>query len=128
MPRNHAGVPALAHGTRLQGFQELMRRQIENILLVSSLYDSFILSEDGQLGETVLGKFLDLNLRHTPGLTRVPSGREALALATDKDRYNLIITSMHVGDMDALTLARRVKEAGLDTPVILLAYDSRELN
>jgi hypothetical protein len=34
---------------------------------------------------------------------------------------------MHVGDMNALTLARLVKEAGLKTPVVLLAYDSREL-
>ncbi len=128
MPESQSGTPTLAHGTRLQGFQELMRRQVNNILLVSSLYDSFILSEDGQLGEMMLGNFLDLNLRHTPGVTRVPSGEQALALALDKDRYNLIITSMHVGDMDALSLARKVKEAGLETPVILLAYDSQELD
>jgi CheY-like chemotaxis protein len=128
MSQVRSGPPALALGTRLQGFQELMLHKVENILLVSSLYDSFILSEDGQLSETVLGKFLDLNLRHTPGLTRVSSGAEALALAEDRERFNLIITSMNVGDMDALTLARRVKEAGLPTPVVLLAYDNRELN
>lgn len=104
-----------------------MRRRVENILLVSSLYDSFILAEDGQLNELILGEFLDLNLRHTPGLTRVSSGAEALDLASRERQYNLIITSLHVGDMDALELARRVRSAGIEIPVIVLAYDSREL-
>jgi len=58
---------------------------------------------------------------------RVSSGAEALDLARDTTRYNLVITSMHVGDMDAATLARRLKDAGIETPVVLLAYDSREL-
>ena len=34
---------------------------------------------------------------------------------------------MHVGDMDALALARGMREAGLAVPVVLLAYDGREL-
>jgi CheY-like chemotaxis protein len=118
---------ALALWARAQGFQSLMQRRVENILLVSSLYDSFILAEDGQLNELILSEFLELNLRHTPRLTRVSSGAGALALAREEPRYNLIISSMHLGDMDALALARKVREAGLDVPVILLAYDSREL-
>ncbi len=122
------GVGMLAQGAPVHGFQDLMRRRVENILLVSSLYDSFILAEDGQLNELMLSEFLHLNLRHTPGLTRVSSGAEALALAEESDRYNLVITSMHVGDMDAATLARRMRDAGNPTPVVLLAYDNRELN
>ncbi len=119
-----AGVPLFG---RFRGFQDLAQHRIENILLVSSLYDSFILAEDGQLGELILGEFLDLSFRHSPGITRVSSGAEALALAAQTGRFNLIITSMHVGDMDALALARGVKQAGLDIPVVLLAYDTREL-
>jgi CheY-like chemotaxis protein len=119
-----ASVPVFG---RFRGFQDLAQHRIENILLVSSLYDSFILAEDGQLGELILGEFLDLSFRHSPGITRVSSGAEAIALASGQRRFNLIITSMHVGDMDAPTLARRVKEAGLAIPVVLLAYDTREL-
>ncbi len=120
-----AGAPLFG---RFRGFQDLAQYRIENILLVSSLYDSFILAEDGQLGELILSEFLDLSFRHSPGITRVSSGSEALDLAAGSRRFNLIITSMHVGDMDALTLARRVKAAGLDIPVVLLAYDTRELS
>jgi CheY-like chemotaxis protein len=127
MAEGKSGAAGLALWARAQVFQHLMRRRVEDILLVSSLYDSFILAEDGQLNELMLSEFLELNLRHTPGLTRVSSGAQAVALAREEPRFNLIITSMHLGDMDALALARRVKEAGLDVPVILLAYDSREL-
>ena len=66
---------------RFARFQDLAQHRVENILLVCSLYDSFILAEDGQLGELILGEFLDLSLRHSPGITRVSSGAEALALA-----------------------------------------------
>jgi len=86
-----------------------MRFRVQDILLVTSHYDSFILSEDGKLQELILGEFLDLNLRHAPGLTQVSSGREALLLANDVHRYNLILASPHVGDMSILELARRVR-------------------
>jgi len=107
-----------------QDFVDLAKFRVQEILLVSSLYDSFTLAEDGQLNELVLNEFLDLNVRHPPTLTRVSTGGEALARAAG-GRFNLIVTSLHVGDMDALMLARRLRDAGIDTPVALLAYDAR---
>lgn len=40
----------------------MMARRVENIIPVLSIYDTFILQEDGQLGEFLLGEFLDLHL------------------------------------------------------------------
>jgi CheY-like chemotaxis protein len=117
-----------ARRLRFQDFHDLSQQRIEHILLVSSLYDSFILAEDGQLNELILKEFLHLNIRHIPSLTRVSSGTEAVAMARERGQETLIITSMHVGDMNALTLARLVREAGLGTPVVPLAHDSRELD
>lgn len=94
-----------ADGPGFRGFQDLTRHRVHDILLVSSLYDWFILSEEGQLEEVILTKFLDMSIRHTPGLTHVSTGREALATVNRESRHNLIITSMHVGDMNALTPA-----------------------
>jgi CheY-like chemotaxis protein len=108
-------------------FQHLMARRVENIILVSSTYDTFILQEDGQLNELLLNEFLDLNLHHTTGLRHVATGADAIALASAESRFNLIVTAVNVGDMDAAELARRVKQAGLDIPVIVLAYDGGEL-
>ena len=107
-------------------FQSLMPYRVQDILLVSSLYDSFTLQEDGRLNELLLGEFLELSLHHTPGLTHVSSGGEALALAQAERRFNLIVTTLDPGDMDATTLAREVRRAGLDIPVVVLAYDNDE--
>ncbi len=109
-----------------QGFQELMPFRVHDILLVSSLYDSFTLQEDGRLNELILGEFLELSLHHTPGITHVSSGAEALALAEAEPRYNLILTTINLGDMDAAKLAAEVKARGLDVPVVVLAYDNFE--
>jgi len=117
----------LTSGSRHQGFQDLSPYRVHDILLVSTLYDSFILAEDGRLGEAILNEFLRLDLRQTPGLTRVSTGAEALDLAQRERRHNLIVTSMHVGDMSAGELARAVRAAGLDVPVVALAYDAREV-
>ena len=103
-----------------------MPYRVQDILLVSSLYDSFTLQEDGRLNELILGEFLELSLHHTPGLTHVSSGAEALARAAAERRFNLIITTIQLGDMDASQLASEVKRRGLDAAVVVLAYDNNE--
>jgi CheY-like chemotaxis protein len=101
--------------------------RVNDILLVSSLYDSFILREDGRLNELLIGESLELNLHQVPGITHVSSGAEAVELAQSQRRFNLIVTNLQLGDMDAAQLAREIKSAGLDVPVIVLAYDYREI-
>lgn len=118
------------HGqsTRFQRFQDLMPYRVREILLVSSLYDSFILSEDGSFYESLLSEYLGLGLTHMSQITRVSNGSEAVKLATTPNRFDIVITSLRAGDMHARELAGRIKQVGSDTPVILLTYDNRELN
>jgi len=118
------------HGqsSRFQRFQDLMPYRVREILLVSSLYDSFILSEDGSFYESLLSEYLGLGLTHMPQITRVSNGSEAVELATTPNRFDVVITSLRAGDMHARELARQIKQVGVDTPVILLTYDNRELN
>ncbi len=119
--------PAASSERLFEGFENLMPFRVNNILLVSSLYDSFILREDGRLNELLLGESIELNLHQVPGITHVSSGREAVELARSQSRFNLIVTNLQLGDMDAAELARDIKAAGLDVPVIVLAYDYREI-
>jgi len=112
---------------KLPRFSDLARFRVHDILLVSSLYDSFILAEDGELHEVVLKEFLDLNVRHTPGITHVSTAEEAVSLAADQGQYNLVIASSYLGDISARALAERLRQAGIDTPVVVLAYDVREV-
>jgi len=122
----HTANPIVDTERLFEGFEDLMPFRVQDILLVSSLYDSFILREDGRLNELLIGESLELN-QQIPGITHVSSGAEALALARSQLRFNLIVTNLEVGDMDAAELAREVKKAELDVPVVVLAYDYREI-
>ncbi len=122
------GVERQDESGPFHGFEDLMPYRVQDILLVSSLYDAFTLQEDGRLNELVMTEFIDLDTHHTPRLTHVSSGAEAVKLAREQRRFNLIITTINPGDMDATRLARELADAGLDVPVVVLAYDHRELS
>ena len=115
------------YGKRFQGFQNLMRHRIRDVLLVSSLYDLYLFEEDGRFDELISNEYQHLNLSHSPDLTRVSSGKEAIVLAKEERRFDLILTTLHVEDMTATRLAEKAREAGVQIPIVLLAYDSREL-
>jgi CheY-like chemotaxis protein len=103
-------------------FQDLMRHRIEEVLLVASPYDAFILEQDEQLDERGLAE-----IDHMPDITAVSSGAEALALAGREPRSRLILTTSHIGDMSAVDLAREVRDTQPGIPVVLLAYDIGEM-
>ena len=109
-----------------EGFENLMPFRVQDILLVSSLYDSFILREDGRLNELLIGQSLELHLQHTPEITHVSTAAEAIELAKAQPRFNLIVANIQLGDMDCLGLAEAVRQAGLDIPIAVLAFDQQE--
>ena len=115
------------YGNRFQGFQNLMRVRIKNVLLVSSLYDLFVFEEDGRLYELIRNEYQGLNLSHAPEINRVSSGKEAIRLAKEEGQIDLIITTLHIEDMRVTHLAKMLREEGINVPIVLLAYDNREL-
>lgn len=115
------------YGTRFQGFQNLMRHRIRDVLFVSSLYDMYLFEEDGRFDELIGTEYRRFDLSHAPDLTRVSSGEEALTLAREGRRFDLILATMHIEDMRAVRFAREARAAGVTVPIVLLAYDSKEL-
>lgn len=113
-------------GSRVKRFQKLMRFKIRDILLVSSLYDSYLFEEDGRLYELIREEYQTLNLSHAPEITHVTTGSEAIELAKQENRFDLIITTMHIEDMHVSRFAKLAREEGLKQPMILLAYDNQE--
>ncbi len=112
----------------ISGFQSLIQQRINEILLVASLYDAFILAQDGQLQELITSEFANLNLYHAPRITRVSKASKALELMEERRPYDMILMTMNVGDMHVMDFARRLREQGVKTPIILLTYDNRTLD
>ena len=114
------------HARRLQGFHDLVRYRVMEILLVCSPYDNFILEQAGQISERVYGELRSLDLHSSLGLTRVSSGREALSRLAER-RFDFVVTVPQVADMNASELARSIRDQGLLVPLVLLGYDHRGL-
>jgi Pyruvate phosphate dikinase, AMP/ATP-binding domain len=105
-------------------FHELMAMKVQEILLVSSPYDAFIMEEDGSLASRIINEYSGLNLSHPPRVTRAASANEALALLPGK-AYDMVITTPHLEEMDAFTLGLKIKKENSNLPVILLAHTVR---
>ena len=112
-------------GNRIKNFQKVMRFKVRDILLVSSLYDFYLFEEDGRLYDIIRQEYQVFNLSHAPEITHVSTGEEAIDLASE-NHFDLIITTLHVEDMHVTKLAEKIRQNGLDTPIVILAYDNQE--
>jgi hypothetical protein len=104
----------------------LIPSRVRDVLVVSSLYDSFTFVEDGQLSELLVSEYLELNLRYAPRIVRVSTAEEAL-LRLRSESFDLVISMLSVGDMDVRRFGRAVHELDPELPLVLLAHNAREL-
>jgi len=118
--------PVGGHDWRATRFPHLMPRRIQDVLLVSSPYDSFILEEDGLSTEVIAAEYVDLGLTHAPSFTRVATGEEALAAIRSRP-FDLVITLLRLGDMDVARFAQAVRGLKPELPVVLLVANDWEL-
>lgn len=117
----------LGHEWRVARFSNLMPRRVEEVLLVSSAYDSFILEEDGLLTEMVFSEYTDLSLTHAPRVTHVSAATEALRLLETR-RFDLVITMLRLGDMELKDFSAAVRALNHELPIILLIANEIELD
>jgi len=108
------------------GFHKLIPFRVQHVLLVSSLYESFILEEEGLVHELVTSEYLDMNLSHAPRVSRVSTGQEALAFIRWQ-QVDLVITMTRLGQWNVPDFAEAVKKIKPDVPVVVLAGEPREL-
>lgn len=113
-------------GVETVPFYTLMSKRIRNILLVSSLYDSYTLEEDGKFTEILFSEYLLLNLRYAPRIVRVSTGEEALQ-RLDKERFDLVISMLSIGSMQCDELGKAISEKVPGIPFVVLAYTGRDI-
>ncbi len=105
-------------------FHELMPFKVEEILLVSSPYDAFIMEEDGSLATRIINEYQGLNLSGAPRITLVSSGKEALEILR-RQAFDLVITMPNVGGMDAFALGAAIKRIHPVQQVVLISHSLR---
>jgi len=111
---------------RFKVFHELMTNKIREILLVSSPYDAYVMEEDGRLASRIINEYRGLNLSQPPRVTRTSSAYAALEYLNEK-KFDMVITTPHLEELDAYSLGRAIKKVKPDLPVILLAQSLRGL-
>ena len=98
-------------------------------MLICSSYDSYSLEEDGRLETQITREYLDLNLSDPPSFTRVSSAKEAYSLLEKDSNFDLIITMLNIGEINAFLFARHIKEElKYNIPIVLLSHFSREIS
>ncbi len=112
---------------KFQDFHNLMQFRIRKILLVSSLYDSYIFEEDGRLYELLREEYHHLNLNHSPELIQFSSGKEAIQHALKDSHVDLIIATQHISDIHVSKFGKHARKAGVKVPLVLLGYDNIEM-
>ncbi|NNG00348.1 MAG: phosphoenolpyruvate synthase/pyruvate phosphate dikinase [Desulfobacteraceae bacterium] len=113
--------------THFKVFHELMSNKVQEILLVASPYDAYILEEDGSLSSKIINEYQGLNLSRPPRITHVSSARDALE-ALKRQWFDLVITMPHLDDMDTFNLGLEIKKKWKGLPVILLAHNVEGLH
>ncbi|NTW33116.1 MAG: phosphoenolpyruvate synthase [Bacteroidetes bacterium] len=108
-------------------FNKLMQKRINNVLLVCSTYDAFMLEEDGRINEKIFNEYTSLNLRYPPQFSRASSSAMAFDLL-EKNHYDLVITMLNIGKVDAFELANKIKKTYPDKPIVVLTRFSKEVS
>jgi hypothetical protein len=108
------------------GFEKLMPYRIKNVLMVASLYDSFLLADDERLNEALFGEMLDSSPRSAPKITRVATAEQALE-KLEKGSYDLVIAMIQVGETDMADFFRSLKAGRPGLPVVLLSFNIQDI-
>ena len=113
------------YSARFDSFRALMPHRIRKILLVSTLYDAFVLEEDGPLGEKIWDQYVEMRLTMIPRLRRASSAGAALQIV-ESETIDLVLMMTRIPDMEPEDLASQIKEIRPSLPVILVMTDPAE--
>lgn len=100
-------------------FVDLMARRIFNILIIANPYDAFMLEDDGRIDEKIFDEYAKLGLRYPPRFFQAANEEEAKALMR-KSKFELVICMPGCDNNDVFDIARKIKSAFPDIPIVIL--------
>lgn len=103
----------------LELLDQVMPYRVQHILLIASLYDSFVFEVDGFLAEQVADDFYLLNLSTQPSIFHASSTESALNLL-GLEQIDIIIVHLASMRSIALELIHEIKRHSPDKPIFIL--------
>ncbi len=119
-------IPGPAHlpyqfDPRFKLFHELMSQKVREILLISSLYDAWVMEEDCRLSEAIINEYRGLNLSNPPRLNWVSSSEAALAALKNKN-MDMVIIMPRMADTSVVSTAEMIRARAPKLPIMLLCH------
>lgn len=108
-------------------FISLMKKRIYHVLLISSVYDAFMLEEDGRIDEQIFNEYVSLNLRYPPSFILVSTKAEAMTVLAEES-IDLVVIMLSSREKQTYDLAETIKQEYEEIPIVVLAPLSRELS
>ena len=112
--------------TEFGGFEKLMPHRIKHVLMVASLYDSFLLADDERLNEALFSELLDTTIRSAPRITRVSTAEKAFE-RLEKGPFDLVIAMIQIGDTDMDSFVAGLRKIHPGLPVVLLSFNMQDV-
>ncbi len=103
-------------------YHDLMPFKVKEILLVSHLYDAYLIEGEGRFSEIMLYEYGHLNLSSLPRITGA-SFDEDVCKYFKKRSIDLVILMVGLDKDQPLVLAKQIKEKYPDKPIFFLLHD-----
>ncbi|MFO7618034.1 MAG: PEP/pyruvate-binding domain-containing protein [Bacteroidales bacterium] len=107
-------------------FHDLMKYKVSEILLVATLYDTFILENEDRFFEQAMGEIYHLSLSSLPRITGATSGDDALELLKERT-FDFVVLMVGVDTRSPLRLAERIRKRYPEMKVFLLLNSSSKI-
>lgn len=101
--------------------------KVQEILLISTLYDAYSIEKEDRLTDNILGEYSKLSLSSIPRITGVSSFEEAME-KLDEKYFNMIIIMMGADTVTPLEMSRKIKTEYSHIPLYLLVNNSAIVN
>ncbi|MFA5814059.1 MAG: PEP/pyruvate-binding domain-containing protein [Bacteroidales bacterium] len=107
-------------------FHDLMRFKVSEILLVATLYDTFILENEDRFFEQTMGEVYHLSLSSLPRITGATSADDALEMLKEKS-FDFVVLMVGVDTRSPLQLAERIRRRYPEMKIFLLLNNSSKI-
>lgn len=95
--------------------------RITSILIVSTVYDHFLLEEEGRLTEHLRSVYIGSGSFFIPFIHHVRTGKEALDILEQRS-FDMVVMFNPPGDMETCELSQKIKNIHPRTRIGLLGF------